>query len=83
MKIQNISDDTLFRIINESGEIDWNFFALKVMISRLKLMLNMAGNTEEAKHQCCEELRKLFDKSANIPNANRDLQKIIEIFDEK
>lgn len=81
--IQNISDETLLRVINEGGEIPWNYFALKVMISRLKLMLKMASNKEETKQQCYNELRKLFTQSANIPNANKDLQNIIELFDGK
>ena len=80
INIQDISDQTLFRVINEGGDMNWKFFALKVMISRLKLKLTMSGNKEEVKQQCYTDLRELFLKSNNIPNAKNDLQIIMEQF---
>ena len=81
-QIQNISDHTLFRIINEGAEVNWNFFALKVMISRLKLKLSMTNN-EEVLQQCFADMRHLFRRSANIPNAQKDLQIIMDLFAEE
>ena len=78
-----ISDQILFRVINEGGDMNWKFFALKVMISRLKLKLVMSENKEEVMQQCYKELRELFHKSNNIPNAQYDMQIIIEKFGEK
>ena len=80
--IQNISDNTLFRIINEDIDVNWNFFALKVMITRLKLKLTMTNN-EQVLQQCFTDMRELFRKSANIPNARKDLQIIVEQFGEE
>ena len=76
--LNNIPDEALMRIITETG-VDWNFFALKVMISRLRLKLSMS-NDEETTQQCCNELRELLYKSRNIPNAIIDLHIIRERF---
>ena len=79
-EINNISDETLYRIINEGADVNWNFFALKVMITRLRLKLKMSTNHDEALQQCFADIRNLFHKSANIPNANKDLQLIVEMY---
>jgi hypothetical protein len=74
---QILSDETLFRVIHESGDVNWSFFALKVMISRLKLKLSMTDNSEKALEECYTDLRQLFHRSHNIPNAIKDLQIIM------
>ena len=79
--ITDISDSALIRIINESDSINFNFFALKVMISRLKLKLSLGHNDEDTQHECVNDLRDLFRKSKNIPNAIKDMQMIIEKFE--
>jgi hypothetical protein len=81
--IQNISDGTLFRVISEGGDVKWNFFALKVMISRLKLKLSMTNNNGKVLQDCYDDLRDLFHRSQNIPNAMKDLQIIVEQFGEE
>ena len=82
MDILNIPDQTLFRVINEGGNVNWKFFALKVMISRLKLKMSLSGNKEAVMQQCYADLRELFAKSGNIPNAKNDFQIIVEQFGE-
>ena len=79
MDLEKISDDTLFRVITESGDINWSFYALKVIISRLKLKLHLTNN-EEAVRESCGEIRALLKKSMNIPNAKKDIQIIMERF---
>ena len=81
--IQNITDKTLFRIINEGGEVSWNFFALKVMISRLKLKLSMTNNSETTLEECYKDLRELFARSHKIPNATKDLQIIAKLWEDE
>jgi len=82
INIHDISDNTLFRVINEGHEVEWNFYALKVMIMRLKLKLKMAGHDEETvKQECYTNMRGLFHKSNNIPSAKKDLQIIAERFE--
>ncbi|MCL2072621.1 MAG: hypothetical protein FWH18_01770 [Marinilabiliaceae bacterium] len=71
--IQEISDKTLYRLITDCNDVNWNFFALKVMISRLKLKLSMDSSAETI-HNCCNELRELLHKSKGIPNAIKDLK---------
>lgn len=83
--LQEISDKVLYRVINESDDVNWNFLALKVMISRFKLKLlmidcNKINQREEMIVQCCTEMRELFLKCKNIPNAKRDIQTIKERF---
>jgi hypothetical protein len=75
-----LSDEILFRIIHEDGDVNWNFFALKVMISRLKLKLSMTNNNGRVLQDCYDDLRDLFHRSQNIPNAMKDLQLIVELF---
>jgi len=82
INIQDISDQTLFRVINKGYDIEWNFYALKVIITRLRLMLSMSGNDNNVVQKCCTELRELFCKSENIPSAKKDLQIIVELFSE-
>ena len=82
INIQNITDEMLYKVINGSQDIAWNFYALKVMIMRLRLKLSMTVNSKEAEQQCYAELRELFRKSCNIPSAKKDLQIIMEQFGE-
>ena len=77
--IQDISDEALVRVINEGGDVKWNFYALKVMISRLKLKLQLAEDKEIIR-QCCLEMRDLLNRSKSIPNANKDVKIILERF---
>ena len=79
INIQDISDQTLLRVINEGGDVDWKFFALKVMISRLKLKLTISDEAE-AVQQCCNEMRDLLRRSRSVPNAKKDVQYIFEHF---
>ena len=79
MDTQEISDDILFRVITESSDVSWNFYALKVIISRLKLKLHLT-NDEEAVRESCGEIRALLNKSINIPNAKKDVKIILERF---
>ena len=86
INLQDISDKTLFRVINESSGVNWNFFALQVMISRFKLKLSMIDENkvkqrEEMIQQCCSEMRELFFKYKNIPNAIKDIQTIMQRFE--
>ena len=60
--------------------MNWNLFALKVMISRLRLKLTMSKNEENAIKECYADLRDLLRRSYNIPNAKKDLQIIAERF---
>ena len=82
LNIQNISNQTLFRVIKKGQDVAWNFYALKVMIMRLRLRLSIAGNEKEVE-LCCDELRELFYKSENIPSARKDLQIIVDRFNEE
>jgi len=83
INIQEISDKTLFRVINEGHNMEWDFFALKVMILRLRLKLSMSENYDETMQQCYTDLRVLLHKSSNVPSAKKDLQTIVENFMEK
>ena len=85
--IAHISDQTLSRAIEDGNHEVWEFLALKVMISRFRLKLSMidANNVqqrEEMMQRCCAEMRELFIKCINIPNAKKDMQTIMERFGE-
>jgi len=81
--IQDLSDQILFQVINKGQDVEWNFYALRVMIMRLRLKLSVSNNDEKAAQQCFTELRELFRKSENIPSAKKDLQVIVERFSEQ
>ena len=79
--IHDIPDSMLVRVIREGSNVKWNYFALKVIITRLNLILQMSStNGEEELQNCITELRDLLRKSQNVPNAKKDLQTIMEIF---
>jgi len=78
--IVDIPDSTLISIIYDSDNVTFNFFALKVMISRLKLKLSIE-NDELTKQECVNDLRELFRKSKNIPNAIKDMKMIVEKYE--
>jgi hypothetical protein len=80
INVQEISDSVLWRVIKEGHEVEWNFYALKVMIMRLRLKLKMSGHVETVKQECYTDMRGLFRKSGNIPSAKKDLQIIVERF---
>jgi len=83
INIQDISDQTLLRVITEGGDVDWKFFALKVMISRLKLKLHYMADDQDIVQQCCTEMRELLKRSRNVPNATKDLLLIIEQYSQE
>jgi len=81
--IDNISENALQSVIKDSVHVNWDFFALKVMISRFRLKLSMIDNhkvnqREEVIQQCCTEMRELLRKSKHIPSVKKDLQIIVE-----
>ena len=80
LNIQEITDNTLYRIITEGSEIKWNLFALNVMISRLRLKIKMTKNQEQAISECIKDLRDLLRRSSSIPNAKKDFQIIENLF---
>ena len=76
--IKDISDCTLLRVITDGSDTEWSFFALKIMITRLKLKLSFAHGDAAIQQQCCDEMRELLVKSKNIPNAIKDVKTIVE-----
>jgi hypothetical protein len=77
--IDQIPDCLYLQIIFETKDCEWNFFALKINLTRLRLKINMFNHSEAVKHECCNELRGLLKKSVNIPNAREDLNKILAL----
>jgi len=85
--IENISNNTLLCVIKDDNYENWEFFALKVLISRFKLKLSMIDEhkvkqRKEMAQQCCAEMRELLVKSQFIPRAYSDLQTIMERYGE-
>jgi len=77
--IDKIPDDALLHAIHYSNDYSWNFFALKVILTRLKLKMSMFEGDPSIKETCCSELRNLLKRSANVPNLQIDLKLILSL----
>jgi len=77
--IDSIPNDTLAQVIVNSNNYTWNFFALKIILTRLKLKLSMYNDDNEVLAGCCDELRNLLKKSVNVPNSQTDLKQILSL----
>jgi len=79
--IDSISNDMLLHVIRNSNEFTWNFFAMKIILTRLKLKISMTEGDcgKSILSECCEELRNLLKKSVNVPNSQADLRQILSI----
>ena len=75
--IDNISDDKLIQVICNSHDFTWNFFAMKIILTRLNLKIAMHKGDKSILPGCCDELRNLLKKSANVPNSQADLKLIL------
>ena len=75
--IDRIPDEVLLRIIKNSNDFLWNFLALKIMLTRLNLEISMCEGGQSIIPKCCNELKNLLKKSANIPNSRNDLKQIL------
>jgi hypothetical protein len=76
-EIDKIPDSVWNYIILHSKEFSWNFLAVKIMLARLNLKIDMHKDNKNIIGECCGELRGLLKKSVNIPNARTDLEQII------
>ena len=81
--IDKIPNDILIHVVRHSGEYTWNFFAMKIILTRLSLKIKMNEKNSEILPECCEELRNLLKKSAGVPNSQNDLKQILSLIEEK
>ena len=81
--IDRIPDKVLIHFIRNSKDFSWNFLAMKIILIRLKLQINMQEGNEDILSQCCAELRNLLKKSINIPSSRDDLKQILSLNLEK
>jgi hypothetical protein len=77
--INKIPDEKLIHVIRHSNDFTWDFFAMKIILTRLNLKIAMIKGDESILSGCCDELRNLLKKSANIPNSQADLNQILSI----
>ena len=77
--IDNIPNDVLIHVILNSNNFTWNFFALKIILTRLNLKIVMCKGDTAVFPECCAELKRLLKQSVSIPNSQADLKKILSI----
>jgi len=77
--VNKIPDDTLLYIIRNSNKFTWNFLAMKIILTRLNMKITMYENSQSILPVCCDELRNLLIKSANVPSAQTDLKHILSL----
>ena len=75
--IDIIPDKVLIYIIQNASNFTWNFLAIKIILTRLKLQMDM--NNEDILPQCCAELRNLLKKSINVTSSRKDLMQILSL----
>ena len=75
--IDSIPNDKLIHVIRNSHDFVWNFFALKIILTRLNMKITMYKGDKSILPECCDELRNLLKKSANVPNSQADLNQIL------
>ena len=77
--IDNIPNDTLIQVIRNPNNFTWNFFAMKIILTRLNLKLKMNDKDKSIMSECCNELKSLLKKSIAVPNSQADLKQILSI----
>ena len=79
--IDLIPNDVLIHVIQNSKEYSWNFLAMKIILTRLNLKITLHSGKKAVMPECCDELKNLLKKSANVPNAQADLKQILSLTD--
>jgi len=79
--IDNIPNDVLIHVIRHSTDFSWNFFALKIILTRLNLKIIMHKGNSSVFPECCAELKNLLKQSAFVPNSQADLKQILSLSD--
>jgi len=77
--INKIPNDKLIHVIRHSNDFTWEFFAMKIILTRLNLKIAMFKGDESILSGCCDELRNLLKKSVNVPHSQADLNQILSI----
>ena len=77
--IDRIPDEKLIYVIHNSNEFKWNFFAVQIILTRLRLKITMFENDHSILPGCCEELRNMLKKSSGVPNLLEDLKQILSV----
>jgi len=77
--IDQIPNDILIHVIRNSQKYKWNFLAVQIILTRLNMKINMLHGDESVFPDCCDELRNLLKKSANVPNSQTDLKQILSM----
>jgi len=79
--IDLIPNEVLIHVIQNSKEYSWNFLAMKIILTRLNLKITLHSGKKTVIPECCDELKNLLKKSANVPNAQADLKQILSLTD--
>lgn len=77
--IDNIPNEVLIHVIRHSTDFSWNFFALKIILTRLNLKILMYKGDSSVFPECCDELKNLLKQSACVPNSQADLKQILSL----
>lgn len=77
MDPSKIFEKTWSDLISADINLDFEFLALKILLSRLRLKIKLDSSPENLRDSV-EELKNLFIRFQNLPVAQRDLQKILE-----
>ena len=77
--IDKIPDDKLIYVICNPNDFTWNFFAMKIILTRLNMKVAMYKDDNSVLPGCCDELRNLLKKSVNVPNSQADLKQILSV----
>jgi hypothetical protein len=77
--IDKISNDKLIHVIRHSNDFTWDFFAMKIILTRLNMKIALYKDDQSILPGCCDELRNLLKKSANVPHSQEDLKKILAL----
>jgi hypothetical protein len=77
MDINSIAEDVWSDVVTGKINCEFDFLALKILISSLKLRLSFEKNPE-AVRKASQELKNLFVKFGHLPAATSDLEKILK-----
>ncbi|NLY88465.1 MAG: hypothetical protein GX085_02440 [Firmicutes bacterium] len=77
MDLSKIADQTWEDLILKDLDLEFEFLALKILLSRLRLKVK-TDSTPDAIKNSVEEIKKLFARFENLPSAQKDLQRIIK-----
>lgn len=74
MQVPDISHPAWRKLITREVQVDLSFMAAKMLLMRLSANV---GSSSDGMYKAVDELHNLYAKNSDLPNVQKDLEKIV------